>query len=227
VVFAPRAQRRFREDLLLAVLFAAVSGAVNSIGLVRLGAFVSHITGAATNFGGALAGPRPASAIEPLLLMLAFGGGSFLVGLLHSAGHGLGRARYAVGLGVEVVVLLLFTALDAGEGARMTGLSLLCFAMGLQNALGTSAAAVRSTHLTGLMTDLGLDVAQWVAGRDGVGPGVPRLALHAATLCAFLTGAAAGAAAVVAFGAPAVLGPAAVLVALAAWDAAHLRRTRA
>jgi uncharacterized membrane protein YoaK (UPF0700 family) len=40
---------------------------------------------------------------------------------------------------------------------------LLLFAMGLQNAMVTkiSKAVVRTTHLTGLFTDLGIEMSQW------------------------------------------------------------------
>jgi uncharacterized membrane protein YoaK (UPF0700 family) len=42
--------------------------------------------------------------------------------------------------------------------------ALLCFAMGLQNSLVTrlSGAVVRTTHLTGVVTDLGIEAARWV-----------------------------------------------------------------
>ena len=40
---------------------------------------------------------------------------------------------------------------------------LLCAAMGLQNSLVTrlSGAVVRTTHLTGVLTDLGIEGARW------------------------------------------------------------------
>jgi uncharacterized membrane protein YoaK (UPF0700 family) len=42
--------------------------------------------------------------------------------------------------------------------------ALLCAAMGMQNSMVTrlSGAVVRTTHLTGVVTDLGIEAAQWV-----------------------------------------------------------------
>jgi uncharacterized membrane protein YoaK (UPF0700 family) len=78
---------------------------------------------------------------------------------------------------------------------------LLCFIMGLQNAVVTklSNAVIRTTHMTGIVTDLGIELgklfywnrhahhpARVLADRD-------RMAVLAGLLCAFLVGGVAGA----------------------------------
>ena len=89
---------------------------------------------------------------------------------------------------------------------------LLCAAIGMQNALVTrlSGAVVRTTHLTGVFTDLGIEMARWfrhwrgalaegirvrlVIGRDvPVRPSVPKIYLLATIALAFLFGAGSGA----------------------------------
>jgi uncharacterized membrane protein YoaK (UPF0700 family) len=80
----------------------------------------------------------------------------------------LGPRAYAVALALESLLLLSFTALSyvtIGAPARVLDAeaALLCAAMGVQNALVTrlSGAVVRTTHLTGVITDLGIESARW------------------------------------------------------------------
>jgi uncharacterized membrane protein YoaK (UPF0700 family) len=218
----PAPDRNLRQNVLLAVALAWVAGAVNSVGFLMLGAFTSHITGTATNLGGALGTQRGEAALEFAVLLGSFLGGAFAAGMMVEAARRLGRARYALGLATEAALLLTFVSLTANDPQhpRVLALCLLCLAMGLQNALGTSvsAAMVRATHLTGLMTDLGLEAARLLVDGDRQ-RSVPRLTLQTVTFCGFLAGAASGAAGHVEFGALAALGPVGVLLGLTAMDA--------
>jgi uncharacterized membrane protein YoaK (UPF0700 family) len=226
---SPAPARRLRENLLLAVPLSAIAGMVNSVGFLRLGAFTSHVTGAATNLGSALGGRTSAPAYEFAVLLGAFLAGSFAAGLLVEAARMLGRARYALGLAVEACLLAGFIGVGSDENSRLVGLVLLCLAMGLQNALATSvsAAAVRATHLTGLMTDMGLEAAHFLIERNQH-RSVPKLTTQAVTLSGFLAGAIAGAVGELRFGKLSLLGAIALLIALTIFDAItyqrHLRR---
>ena len=121
----------------------------------------------------------------------------------------------AIGLLINVYALDANAPLDAQHSARLlyalSGIA--SFAMGLQNATITriSWAVVRTTHVTGVVTDLGLEGVQYVmwlrdktrarrAGRAGRAicvsrchPSVLRIALLASIVGSFLFGAAAGA----------------------------------
>lgn len=77
------------------------------------------------------------------------------------------RSQYALPLLFEAVLLLAFGVL----GARLAAIEamfvpitvmLLCFMMGLQNAVITklSRAEIRTTHVTGLMTDIGIEAGR-------------------------------------------------------------------
>jgi uncharacterized membrane protein YoaK (UPF0700 family) len=116
--------------------------------------------------------------------------------------------------------------------ARDAEAALLCMAMGMQNSLVTrlSGAVVRTTHLTGIITDLGIESARWfrfvrgkLAERTGirltlaqnppVKPHGPKSALLGTVLISFLGGGAAGALLTVRFRERALLLPVAALIA--------------
>ena len=97
-----------------------------------------------------------------------------------------------------------FTWLVVSTGAVAMPLTvmLLCFMLGLQNAVITkvSRAEIRTTHMTGIVTDIGIELGKllyWNADRGAVQPKVlanrRRLALLASLLIAFLAGGVAGA----------------------------------
>jgi uncharacterized membrane protein YoaK (UPF0700 family) len=91
-------------------------------------------------------------------------------------------------------------------------LSLLSFAMGLQNgAVATSTGmVVRTTHLTGPATDLGLHLAQFAATTgERRGTALRNAALRASKVVAFVAGAAVAVPLARAFGYGALLVPAA------------------
>jgi hypothetical protein len=78
-------------------------------------------------------------------------------------------SEYALPLMLEAALILLFGLMGA-QLARFEGLTvpftivLLCFVMGLQNAMVTklSGGVVRTTHLTGTVTDLGIELGKLV-----------------------------------------------------------------
>ena len=90
------------------------------------------------------------------------------------------NSEYALPLLLEALLLLCFGVLGA-RLAEIRGLfvpatvMLLCFIMGLQNAVITklSGAAVRTTHITGIVTDIGIELGKLLycnaAGSSGVG----------------------------------------------------------
>jgi uncharacterized membrane protein YoaK (UPF0700 family) len=79
---------------------------------------------------------------------------------------------------------------------------LLCFIMGLQNALITkvSKAEIRTTHITGIVTDIGIELGKLVYWNGATPPGQPRvvanrgrLKLLTALALSFFTGGVVGA----------------------------------
>ena len=119
-------------------------------------------------------------------------------------------------------------------GAWLTGLqavfipaavAVLCFTMGLQNALITkvSRAEIRTTHVTGIVTDLGIELGRALYG---IGANTTRLRLLGGLLLAFFVGGVAGAWAFKAMGYAAALPLAAVPAFLGAVPALDDLRSR-
>lgn len=161
-----------RAYTLLALLLAAVAGAVNATGFVALGMHTSHMSGNMAALGESLALGERRTVVLAAELLLAFVLGAVAAAALLDASRHRSRGRHVAALMVEVVTLAsIGTALTSMPGTRepvlMWGLS---FAMGLQNALVTrvSGAVVRTTHVTGILTDIGIQLVQMVAWvRDG------------------------------------------------------------
>ncbi|HET8901020.1 MAG TPA: YoaK family protein [Holophagaceae bacterium] len=152
----------------LAWSMAFVAGAVNAGGFLAVGRYTSHMTGVVSSLADDTALGDIATALSFFLMMLCFVGGAALSTVLVSYGkrHRM-RSRYALSLLVEAAFLLAFGYL----GARLNGkvhldlpeaTALLCFIMGMHNAVTTniSGAVVRTTHRTGNVTDLGIELAK-------------------------------------------------------------------
>lgn len=148
-------------------------GAINAGGFMATGKFVSHITGFATLFGVSLTNEQFKIAFGILTVPLFFLTGAFLAGLLidRPLSHG-DKPHFDWVMGISAACLLLTVGwgdLHFGEFGGVFVfkesyilMALLCLASGLQNGAITSSSggSVRTTHLTGLTTDLGLGLAR-------------------------------------------------------------------
>lgn len=150
-------------------------GCINAGGFLATGKFVTHVTGFATLFGVDITNNQIKAAIGILSVPLFFLIGAFIAGLLIDRPIHKGKDPHfdwVMGLSAAC----LFLAAGGGElqffggfSAAVVGLKqnylllvLLCLASGLQNGAITSSSgrSVRTTHLTGLTTDLGLGLAR-------------------------------------------------------------------
>jgi uncharacterized membrane protein YoaK (UPF0700 family) len=163
---------------------------------------------------------------------------------LESRALGHVSRSYALALALECATLLLFVGMTGPSSARLqVGAELLSFAMGLQNGLVTrlSGAVVRTTHLTGVVTDLGIETARWfrfarrslsltagvqlVAGPNGPERPHPAKVLLLTTIASsFFVGALAGAFAAVRMSRYALLLPAAAVANASAYALLSGRR---
>lgn len=145
---------------------AAIAGAVNAVGLLGFShQAVSHVSGTSTLLSLAVVNHDMALMVHLLLILLSFVAGAMLSGaIIDNAVLRLGH-RYSFALIVEAALLLL-AMLALGRGSD-TGHLLASAACGLQNGMVTtfSGAVVRTTHLTGLFTDLGTMLGAWLRGR--------------------------------------------------------------
>lgn len=139
---------------------ALCAGLVNTVAFRSWGVFVSHATGATAAIGIRVVEVHHAEAnLEQLCqavgTVLSFLLGAFACGLLVDKNHVHfgGKAFYGVALVGNAVLLVVAVALSDPTWAS-------CFAAaacGLQNAMCTShfGAVVRTTHVTGTLTDIG------------------------------------------------------------------------
>lgn len=175
---------------------AFTAGYVNAIGF--LGAQqhgLTHVTGQITSVGIQLSRADLGATFRAAMLVGWFFAGAVLSGAVIRRPELSARGRrYGVAMGLEAGLLAAGAILRA-QGAAW-GDDCLAMAAGLQNALATSysGAVIRTTHMTGLVTDLGILVGHLLRGHA---PEWPRAALQVVLLGSFLAGGAVGA---VAFG---------------------------
>jgi len=157
--------RTLAHNLRLASLLSFVAGIVNVTGLFAVQRLTTNVTGHFAYFADEMAKKNFQTAVVYLLFILAFFSGAFFSNtLVEVISKRNVRFMNSIPVGIEISILV-FIALLSQPRIAMHANSIACallFAMGLQNALVTSLsnAIVRTTHLTGLFTDLGIEVSQ-------------------------------------------------------------------
>jgi uncharacterized membrane protein YoaK (UPF0700 family) len=167
----------------LGFALAFVAGATNAGSFLAVQQYTSHMTGIVSAMADNLV-------LGLYDLVLAGAGGllSFLAGaacsaiMVNYARRRHMHSEYALPLLLESVLLLCFGVLGA-KLARIEGLfvpftvMLLCFIMGLQNAVITklSHAEIRTTHLTGIVTDIGIELGKLSYWNGDGADGQPRV----------------------------------------------------
>lgn len=149
-----------------AFVLALIAGCVNAVGLLGFEhQSVSHLSGTATLLGTELLMLSPQESFHLIGILLSFLGGASIAGfLLHGSTLKLGR-HYDTALFIESFLLCVSTwFLLSGSFYGHFFASAAC---GLQNALATtySGAIIRTTHVTGIFTDLGIMLGSIFRGR--------------------------------------------------------------
>ena len=201
--------RTGQADSHIGVILTLVAGALNAGGFLAIGQYTSHMTGMVSTFADQVVlrnfGFATVAAISWIAFLAGAATTAMIVNFLHrSEVHNL----YAVPLLLEAGLILLFGAFGGTlKRHELVDVSLavitLCFTMGLQNALITkiSRAEIRTTHLTGLTTDLGIEIGKllyWNSNRSDdtripVRANRAKLRIHAILIGSFLAGGVAGA----------------------------------
>ena len=162
------AERTSDANRHLGYALAFVAGAINAGGFLAVHQYTSHMTGIVSSMADGLVLGTPDVVLSSLGGLL-----SFLLGALSSAvlvnvarRRGMSSA-YALPLLLEALLLLCFgvaggTLQDLHAVFVPATVMLLCFIMGLQNALISkiSRCEIRTTHLTGLVTDIGIELGR-------------------------------------------------------------------
>jgi len=152
----------------LGFTLAFVAGAINAGGFLAVHQYTSHMTGIVSSMADNLALGTFDAVLAGLGALLSFvaGAGCSAV-LVNFARQRSMHSEYALPLMVEAILLLCFGLMGA-RLAHINGLfvsltvMLLAFIMGLQNAVITklSNAEIRTTHITGIVTDIGIELGK-------------------------------------------------------------------
>lgn len=159
-------RRSFAANRDLGLSLAFVAGAANAGGFLAVHQYTSHMTGIVSTLADDLALGRYQLAIAALVALCAFVAGAATCAILVNwARRRHLQSEFALALMSEAALLLVFGVaggrLSAHWGMLLT-VWLLCYVMGLQNAIITkiSSAQIRTTHVTGLVTDIGIELGR-------------------------------------------------------------------
>jgi uncharacterized membrane protein YoaK (UPF0700 family) len=159
-----------RPDFGLTLAFSASlalnAGFINAIALLSLFSLaVSHVTGSTSNLGAALGQGDFAEVRTLALVIAAYFTGNVISGfLIHDQEIRPGR-RYSAALLVQA--LLIAVGIWFFDQDQLMATYLLACACGLQNGMATrySGATVRTSHMSGIVTDLGILLGQRLRGK--------------------------------------------------------------
>ncbi|KQS77092.1 hypothetical protein ASG25_17090 [Rhizobium sp. Leaf384] len=230
------AARNERIDVHLACWLAGVAGALNATAFYAIGFFAANMTGNVSALSDHVATKDGRASLFYLSIVLVFILGSAASSLIVNAGQRRGRnGVYAGCILVEALLLAPLGLADLFVTAewRVEMLVLgLAFLMGLQNATVTriSNARIRTTHVSGMATDIGIEIAiaiDILRGRAVPADAVDnraKLRLHIATIAAFFGGGVLGVLIYQAIGGGLLLAAALLLMAIALHALRRARR---
>jgi uncharacterized membrane protein YoaK (UPF0700 family) len=193
--------RTHPANVKLGAVLAFVAGAANAGGFLAVGQYTSHMTGILSSMADHLVMGQLTLVVAALGALLAFVGGAMTTAVLVNWGLRRGlRSAYGLPLMLESGALLVFGLAGAAINSFTPlfvplTVVLLCFIMGLQNAVITkiSRAEIRTTHVTGLVTDIGIELGKllYVNARDDSAPVLAnrqKLRIHALLVGCFFAG---------------------------------------
>lgn len=145
-------------------MLSFVAGMVNISGVLSIGTLTTNVTGHFAFFAEKFVESRYEQALTFVVFIFFFLLGAFVCSVLVEF---VMRARpdmsHTLPMFLEMTILIMVAV--SPEVLSLSPVAIACallFAMGLQNALVTriSKSTVRTTHLTGLFTDLGIELSQ-------------------------------------------------------------------
>ncbi len=155
---------------LLWVLLSFKAGLLNASGFLIAGSFVSHITGFGTQMGIALGHREYTFGAELLVIPFAFIGGALFTSLVLDRDYSKEKVPNYPLVQLSITALIGIVSVGFATGffrpdvvaghseSSVILVALLCAICGIKNALTTWAShgKIRTTHITGLATDIGL-----------------------------------------------------------------------
>lgn len=195
-----------KSNLRLGVMLSFVAGATNAGGFLAVGLYTSHVTGSISSIADNLILGDILLTLGAVTSVIAFLLGSMTTAMLINWGLRIQlKSAYCLPLLLEAFMLLVFGVFGASIKAISilfvpVTVVILCYIMGLQNALITkiSKSEFRSTHVTGLVTDLGIELGKLIYINNAsmstkVLANRPKLSALIWLLCGFMLGGLVGA----------------------------------
>lgn len=167
----------------LGLMLAFVAGAANAGGFLAVHQYTSHMTGIVSAMADHLALGAYQEYLTGFGALLSFITGAACTAILvNYARSRKMHSEYALPLLLEAVLLLIFGVLG-DKIAEIAGLFVpltvmwLSFMMGLQNATITklSRAEIRTTHITGLVTDIGIELGKLAYWNVPISSNLPKV----------------------------------------------------
>lgn len=156
--------RTYAHNIRLASLLSTVAGIVNIIGVLSVHTLTTNVTGHFAFFSEGLFLKDYRLALLSILYVTCFFIGAFIANTcMELTSKQTTHFSYILPITLECILLIGVSISNwFMKPADISLACLLLFAMGLQNALVTkvSGSVVRTTHLTGLFTDLGIELSQ-------------------------------------------------------------------
>ncbi|WP_433903674.1 YoaK family protein [Sphingobacterium puteale] len=156
--------RNYIHNVQLAALLSIVAGVVNIVGVLSFKTLTTNVTGHFAFFSEELYLNHYLFALLSILYVISFLLGAFVANTaMELTSRGRAHFSYSVPISIEIMLLTFVSFFNFPGANSSVWLSCtLLLAMGLQNALVTkiSGSVVRTTHLTGLFTDLGIELSQ-------------------------------------------------------------------
>ncbi|GAA3990748.1 YoaK family protein [Mucilaginibacter dorajii] len=193
-------KRTYGHNFKLASLLGLTAGFVNAAGFLGFAVLTTNVTGHVALFAERIALQDWKAARVIALWMFLFLAGAFVSGSIVSRIGRNQRFSYVVPILIEIIILLAVALLGYRYNHSLVAKEIfagsLLFAMGLQNSLVSmvSGSVVRTTHLTGTFTDLGIELAQLLQkNADDRAALISRVKLRSAIILFFMGGALGGA----------------------------------
>ncbi|EHQ28542.1 YoaK family protein [Mucilaginibacter paludis] len=194
-------KRTLRANLMLASSTAFVAGVTNVAGVIAFLAFTTNITGHVALLARKVNAQDVEETITVFVWLFMFFMGAFVSHFLVRTYEHISRYKaHAFPILVETIVLFLVAIygnhfFSGSDAEREVIIGAILFSMGLQNSLVStiSGGLIKSSHLTGLFTDVGADVAEWIHPRTAKTSVVKnRLYIRLTVLAFYFLGALAG-----------------------------------
>lgn len=166
----------------LGYTMAILAGAINAGGFFAVSRYTSHVSGSLSYAADHLVLQDWQTAMSTLACVVCF-----ILGAAHANWTILwvqrqrGRSSYGTSMWLEAIYLLLFglfaSVAEIGSLRENIITLSLCFIMGMHNTVTSvlSGSAIRSTHMTGTATDLGIELSKLLYYSRQNNPRIPNI----------------------------------------------------